>query len=72
MEVTREMAEARGLPDGWDGPTLRQVLEIVSGGTGCLTNGQVEMFIGSFALWMATQGGAHPPSFDDTLCACGL
>eukprot|EP00972_Heterocapsa_arctica_P113508 16437463-Heterocapsa_arctica.AAC.1 len=22
---------------------------------------------------MATQGGgAHPPSFDDTLCACGL
>eukprot|EP00972_Heterocapsa_arctica_P057145 8432499-Heterocapsa_arctica.AAC.1 len=30
------------------------------------------MFMGSFGLWMATQGGPHPPSFDDTLCACGL
>eukprot|EP00972_Heterocapsa_arctica_P080151 11814115-Heterocapsa_arctica.AAC.1 len=24
MEVIREMAAARSLPDGWDGPTLRQ------------------------------------------------
>eukprot|EP00972_Heterocapsa_arctica_P064247 9480867-Heterocapsa_arctica.AAC.1 len=58
MEVIREMAAARSLPDGRDGPTLRQVLEVVAGAVGVLTNGQVEMFMGSFGLWMATQGGA--------------
>eukprot|EP00972_Heterocapsa_arctica_P017100 2528047-Heterocapsa_arctica.AAC.1 len=67
MEFTREMAAARSLPDGWGGPTLRQVLEVIAGAVGCLTNGQVEMFMGSLGLWMANQGGARPPHFDDTL-----
>eukprot|EP00972_Heterocapsa_arctica_P002485 358870-Heterocapsa_arctica.AAC.1 len=65
MAFTRELAAARSLPDGWDGPTLRQVLEVIAGAVGSLTNGQVEMFMGSFGLWMATKGGAHPPHFDD-------
>eukprot|EP00972_Heterocapsa_arctica_P054257 7996468-Heterocapsa_arctica.AAC.1 len=72
MAVTKEMAAARSLPDGWDGPALRQLLEVLSGAVGGLTNGQVEMFMGSFGLWMATKGGAHPPHFDDVLRACGL
>eukprot|EP00972_Heterocapsa_arctica_P025995 3826813-Heterocapsa_arctica.AAC.1 len=48
------------------------MLEIVSGGVGGVTNGQVDMFMGAFGLWMATKGGARPPHFDDVLCACGL
>eukprot|EP00972_Heterocapsa_arctica_P061772 9108169-Heterocapsa_arctica.AAC.1 len=71
MPFRREHLAARWYPDGWDGLTLRQLLEVVPGAQGGMSKGQVDMFIGSFGLWMATRGVPHPPHYDDVLCACG-